>query len=111
MNQTESKTGGLFYGWIIVCVSTLALVVSNGLTTLGFPVFHYWIREDFVARRAVEAANAQSFIATGATLTFLVAGFFSPIAGFLIQKYSLRVLMIFGCIILGTGLILHSQAT
>ncbi|MCU1289579.1 MAG: Major facilitator superfamily protein [Acidobacteria bacterium] len=111
MNQTASRNRGFFYGWVIVAVSTLALAVSNGLTTLGFPIFHFWIREDFVARGVVDAANAQSFIANGATLTFLVAGFFSPVAGFLIQKYSLRSLMIAGCGILGLGLILHSQAT
>lgn len=111
MKQTSSRSGGLFYGWIIVGVSTLALIVSNGLSIGGIPVFYKWIREDFVASGAVEAANAQSFIANGATLTFLVAGFFSPVAGYLIQKFSIRSLMVAGCFILGTGLILHSQAT
>lgn len=110
MNQNVSKTGGFFYGWVIVALSTLALAVSNGLTTLGFPVFHFPIREDFVASGAVEAASAQSFIANGASLTFLVAGFASPVAGFLIQKFSLRGLMTTGCVILGAGLILHARA-
>ncbi|HEX8636743.1 MAG TPA: MFS transporter [Pyrinomonadaceae bacterium] len=110
MNPKTPSSNRLFYGWIIVALSTLALAVSNGLTTLGFPVFHFSIREDFVASGAVEAASAQSFIANGASLTFLVAGFASPIAGFLIQKFSLRALMTAGCVILGAGLILHARA-
>ena len=110
MNTKTSPSNRFFYGWVIVALSTLALAVSNGLTTLGFPVFHFSIREDFVASGAVEAASAQSFIANGASLTFLVAGFASPIAGFLIQKFSLRALMTAGCVILGAGLTLHAWA-
>ncbi|HSK74748.1 MAG TPA: MFS transporter [Pyrinomonadaceae bacterium] len=107
--SAENRQNKFYYGWVIVAVSTLALIVSNGLSTLGIPVFYPWIRAEFVKSGAVDAGSAESFIANGATLTFLVAGFFSPIAGYLIQKFRIRNLMIIGCFILGSGLLLHSQ--
>lgn len=105
------KKNKTFYGWIILVISTFALVVSNGLSIGGIPVFYKWIREDFVASGAIEATKAESFIAFGATLTFFLAGIASPFAGWLIQKFPIRLLMIVGCFLLGGGLLLHSQTT
>ena len=99
-----------YYGWIIVGVATLALVVSNGLSIGGIPVFYKSIREDFVARGIVAANLAESFIAFGASLTFFFSGIISPFAGWLIQKFHLRNLMLIGCVLLGGGLILHASA-
>lgn len=107
----DSQKRSPFYGWIILAISTLALIISNGLTIGGIPIFYKWIREDFVSTGAIEASKAESFIAFGATLTFLLSGLSSPIAGWLIQKISLRTMMIFGCFILGGGLLLYSQST
>ncbi|MEO5859065.1 MAG: MFS transporter [Pyrinomonadaceae bacterium] len=106
--MTSSK---FFYGWTIVAVATLALVVSNGLSIGGIPVFYKSIREDFVASGTVAAANAESFIAFGATLTFFFSGVLSPIAGSLIQKFQLRNLMLVGCALLSAALIVHSQTS
>lgn len=108
--MTESTQNKYFYGWVIVGISMLALVVSNGLSIGGIPVFYKPLREDFVASGAVAAGQAESMIGLAGSLTFLVAGLFSPVAGFLVDKFSIRVLMIVGCVILGAGLILHSQA-
>ncbi len=88
----------------------LALVVSNGLSIGGIPVFYKPLREDFVQSGVIAKNQAESMIGLAGSLTFLVAGFFSPIAGYLIDKYNARTLMIVGCVILGTGLLLHSQA-
>ena len=99
-----------FYGWIIVAVATLALVVSNGLSIGGIPVFYKSVREDFVASGAVAGDQAESFIAFGASLTFLFSGLISPLAGFLIQKFQLKLLMLVGCALLGGGLLLHAFA-
>jgi MFS family permease len=110
--MTENKQGGgFFYGWVIVAIATLALVVSNGLTIGGIPVFYKWIREDFVASGAIDPTKAESFIAFGATLTFFLAGVSAPFAGWLIQKFPIRLLMIIGCFILGSALVIYSQAT
>lgn len=109
--NTENRSNKIFYGWVIVAVALLSLIVSNGLSTLGIPVFYKPIREDFVASGAVAADQAESMIALAGSLTFLLAGLFSPIAGYLIDKYSIRLLMIAGCFIMGGSLILHAQAT
>ncbi|MEO8573345.1 MAG: MFS transporter [Pyrinomonadaceae bacterium] len=99
-----------YYGWVIVAVGTLALVVSNGLSIGGIPVFYRSIREDFVSGGIVPAGEAESFIALCASLTFLCSGLISPLAGWLIQKFPLKNLMLFGCFLLGGGLVLHATA-
>ena len=98
-----------FYGWVIVAVAMLALIVSNGLSIGGIPVFYKFIREDFVSSGAVDADRAESFIAFGASLTFLFSGLVSPFAGWLIQKFPLKLVMLSGCVMLGTGLLLHAS--
>ena len=108
--MNETKSDRFYYGWVIVAVATLALVVSNGLSIGGIPVFYKAIREDLVASGAVAAENAESFIAFGASLTFLLSGLISPIAGWLIAKFPLKNLMLVGCAILGGGLLLHANA-
>ncbi len=109
MNSTNS-TDRSNYGWIILAVATFALIVGNGLSIGGIPVFYKAIREEFVADGLVAVQRAESFIADGANITFLMSGVFSMLGGWLIKRYSLRFLMILGCIALGVGLLLHSQA-
>ena len=70
-----------YYGWVIVAVSTLALVVSNGLAIGGLPPFYKPVREEFVALGAIDASAAESFIANSANITFLMSGVFSLIGG------------------------------
>ena len=107
--MTET-TGHRYSGWVIVAIATLSLVVSNGLSIGGIPVFYKSIREDFVNSGAVAVDRAESFIAFGASLTFLCSGLISPIAGWIIQKFPLKNLMLAGCAILGSGLLLHANA-
>lgn len=111
MDRSAAAPNSFFYGWVIVAVALLALIVSNGLSIGGIPVFYKSIREEFVASGAVAADKAESFIAFGATLTFLFSGLISPIAGWLIQKTSIKHLMLAGCVLLGGGLVLHSQTS
>jgi MFS family permease len=107
---TPDTSARFFYGWIIVAVATLALVVSNGLSIGGIPVFYRSIREDFVTSGAVAADQAESFIAFCASLTFLCSGLISPFAGWLMQKFPFKNVMLAGCALLGGGLILHATA-
>jgi MFS family permease len=111
MERTSAAPKGFYYGWVVVAVALLALIVSNGLSIGGIPVFYKSIREDFVASGAVAADRAESFIAFGATLTFLFSGLISPLAGWLIEKISIKHLMLVGCFLLGGGLVLHSQTS
>jgi MFS family permease len=105
------RSGGFFYGWVIVTISTFALLVSNGLSVGGIPVFSEWVRNDFISTGAIAAEEAQSIVANFGVFTFLTAGLIAPIAGYLIQKYPLKPLMLIGCVILGVALLIHSQAT
>lgn len=104
------KTDRRSYGWVIVAVSMLALVVSNGLSIGGLPPFYKPIREEFVAIGAVDAARAESFIAIGANITFLMSGAFSLIGGWLLTFIRLKTLMLIGCGFLGGGLVVHAFA-
>jgi hypothetical protein len=84
------------YGWVIVAVAMLALVVSNGLSIGGLPPFYKPLREEFVAIGAIGADHAESFIANGANITFLMSGVFSLLGGWLVTKFRLKPMMIVG---------------
>lgn len=99
-----------FYGWWIVCVSTLALLVSNGLTINGIPVFYKPMLNDLIASGATTAQNAPNIVGTAAPLTFIISGLFSPVGGALLQRFSTRKIMLLGCVILGSALIIYSRA-
>ncbi|MFN0139417.1 MAG: nitrate/nitrite transporter [Pyrinomonadaceae bacterium] len=106
--DANSRTSS--YGWVILVIATLALAVSNGLAIGGLPPFYKPIRDEFVALGAVDAARAESFIANGANITFLMSGVFSLIGGWMITKFALRPLMIFGSALLGGGLVILALA-
>lgn len=110
VNQAQIEKEKFFYGWVIVAVSTLALVVSNGLSINGIPVFYKPMLASLIENGSVAADKAQSIVGTAAALTSLTAGIFSPVAGFLVQKFKARTMMIFGCLILGSGMALYSRA-
>lgn len=100
----------IFYGWVIVAISTLSLLISNGLSIGGIPVFYKFVQTDLVNSGAVAQEKIQSVYGIGPALTFLMAGFFAPVAGFLLQRLNARMMMIIGCFILGGGILVYSQA-
>lgn len=105
----QKTKSGFFYGWVIVAVSTLALVVSNGLSIGGLPVFYKPMTDDLIAGGYISADSSQSMLGGAAGLTFLLAGAFAPIAGFLLKRVSSKVMMCIGCFILGGALVVYSQ--
>src|SRR6185369_5502194 len=94
--KDESRLAG--YAWVVVAVSTVALIISNGLTIGGITVFYKVMQREFVDSGAVAAGQAETFVANGALLTFLLSGIFSMIGGWLIPKVGLKRLMLIGCI-------------
>lgn len=110
-NQAKTNDNNFFYGWIIVAIATLALLVSNGLSIGGIPVFYKSVQNDLVASGAVSPDKIQTIYALGPSLTFLLAGFVAPFAGFLLQKFQARRMMVAGCFILGAGILIYSQAS
>src|SRR5438270_10441262 len=99
------------YRWVIVAVAMLALVVSNGLSIGGLPPFYKPMREDLVALGAVDVSRAESFIAIAANITFIMSGVSSLIGGWLLTRFRIRAVMLVGCVLLGTGVVMQSQAT
>lgn len=108
--MSDQVRGGFFYGWVIVAIATLALLVSNGLSIGGIPVFYKFVQTDLITSGAVPQDRIQSVYGFAPALTFLFAGFLAPVAGYLLHKLNARVMMMIGCVILGSGLILYSQA-
>lgn len=96
------------FAWAILAVSTFALLVSNGLSISGLPPFYKPIREEFVAAGIVNTSVAETFIANGANITFLMSGLFSLIGGWLVTRFRLRPMMMLGCAMLGGGTLLLS---
>lgn len=108
--MTQSTSNKFFYGWLIVAIATLSLIISNGLSIGGIPVFYKFVQGDLVSSGAVAQDKIQSVYGLAPALTFLLAGFLSPVAGFLLQRFNARRMMLIGCLILGSGLLLYSQA-
>jgi sugar phosphate permease len=108
-DATRKKTD-FFYGWWIVVISTLALLISNGLAIGGLPVFYKPIQEDLLRLGAVTPQNKDAVIGLAAGLTFLLSGIFSLIVGLLVRRFRLKTLMSAGCVVLGGGLLLYSTA-
>jgi sugar phosphate permease len=106
--MAQDRHVGFFYGWVIVAVSTLALLISNGLSIGGLPVFYKPIQEDLLALGSVTAETKDAVTGLGAGLTFLLSGVFSLAAGLLADRISPRILMIAGTLVLGGGLALYS---
>jgi MFS family permease len=106
----NNSLGKIYYGWVIVLTATLALTVSNGLAINGIPAFYKSVQADLVQSGALDAASAQSLYGTAAAITFLLAGFLAPAAGWILDWLGARRMMIIGCVILGSGLIVYSQA-
>lgn len=97
--------------WAILAIATFALVISNGLAIGGLPPFYKPLREEFVSIGAIDLSRAETFIANAANITFLMSGVFSLLGGWLLLRIRLKLLMILGCLLLGSGLIIHANAT
>lgn len=106
-NKTRRK---FFYGWIIVAISTLSLLISNGLSIGGLPVFYKPIQDDLLQLGSVTAQTKDAVTGLGAGLTFLLAGIFSFIIGFFINRIGSKLFMTAGCFVLGGALIYYSFA-
>ncbi len=86
-----------YYGWIIVAISFLTLFFSIGVR-VSFGVYYVAILDEFGWTRA-DTALAFS-------IAMCVHAIFAPISGYLIDRFSPRLLFPVGAIFLAIGLIL-----
>jgi len=87
--------------WFAAIVGCLTLLVSNGLSITGLPVFDSalldefgWARGEFKARDAI---------------TLITAGLLAPFAGILIDRFGVRRCMLAGWILLSFSFFLYSR--
>jgi MFS family permease len=107
MKKTEVVTTTeppFIYGYLIIAVSTLAMMLSNGFSIGGLPAFYPEMLKEMGMR-----GQAPSIALAGAT-TFMLSGFLSPLAGNLLLRINLKLYMSIGCVLLGSGLLLYSRA-
>lgn len=96
-NGVEGRT--IFYGWWVVVAATLVLC-SQGVIFYGFGVLFPSILEEFGWSRALTSSVFS--VQIGANSIFIL------LMGYLTDKYSSRLVIGLGAVLLGTGLILSS---
>lgn len=91
----------LYYGWVIVAVGVVVGCVGmGGLMSFGV----------FLLPMADSLGWSRAEISTGSTLAFLSMGIGGFLWGRLYDRYGARVVVLFGGLLQGLGLVLASQA-
>ena len=91
---------GLFYGWRMVAVGSVIRMLGGGFHLYGFTVFFLPITEELGLSRAATSLAFSLARAEGA-----IEG---PLAGFLIDRFGPRPLMLVAIMISGIGYMLLS---
>jgi sugar phosphate permease len=94
----------------MVGIATLALLVTNGLTIGGLPVFYKPMIDD-LQRLGTLGGQSRSLTSFASSITFWSAGIFVFFTGMLISRVRLRILLAIGCVILGSAMFLYSRVT
>ena len=103
MNRAITSTGQkVFYGWVMVGVTFVAQFLTMGT---GFYVFGVLLKP------LTDALDADRFLVSLAlsTQTVLIA-LLGPVIGVFISKYSIRLLMCSGTLLMSLGFFILSQA-
>jgi MFS family permease len=91
----------LFYGWVIVAVGiVVGCICMGGVMPLGV----------FLQPVAASLGWSHTGIATASTLAFLWMGVGGFLWGWLYDRYGARVVVLFGGLLQGLGLVVASQA-
>ncbi len=106
----ENQKNGFFYGWFIVGFALLSMIITNGSTIGGLSVFYKPMLDDLQNLGAITDATRPQITAFGGAVTLYTVAIFAIPAGYLIDKLNLRVIISIGCALLGTALIIYSQA-
>jgi MFS family permease len=95
-------TGRLHYGWVVVAVTCLTLLVSAGITTAP-TVFILPVEQDLGWRRDV--------IAFAVSIGLVLFGLTGPFAGRLIDRVGPRLVMLAGLALAGLGILAGALMT
>lgn len=101
--RSDRENGLVFYGWWLVGVAFLVLMVSNGSIMYSYSVVAVPVGEAFQASRMT--------MMLGMTGMTLAGGLISPFLGGMIDRGSLRGMMFIGALGLASGYLLLSFTT
>jgi MFS family permease len=100
--ETESGRKTAYYGWWIVGISSVFHALFGGLYHTGISVYFLPIRRTF------DISSTQMSLAFA--LRSLEGGIEGPLAGYLVDRFGPRMVIIFGVVTGGIGFILLSLA-
>ena len=98
----SEKRGGIFYGWIVLAIAFITLVLGYAVRNT-FSVFYPTIVKEFGWGRGNTALMF--------SITFIVYGAVSPLAGGLVDRFGPRLILPIGAFIMGVGIALCSIAS
>ncbi|HWQ15604.1 MAG TPA: MFS transporter [Roseiflexaceae bacterium] len=100
--MAQASRRRLFYGWIVVAVTALTLIVSAGVRSAP-GVFLVPMLADF--------ANDRTAISFAASLGILLFGLAGPLSGALMDRFGPRRTMLLGMALVGASMLLSARMT
>ena len=89
-----------YFPWLMALVACLTLWISNGMSISGLSVFDESLINEFGWDRGELKLNG--------LITLAVAGLAAPFAGILIDRYGVRICMVFGWVMLAVAYYFYS---
>jgi len=89
-----------FYGWRMIAGANFVDFFSAGLAFYAYAVFFGFIQEEFSASRFLVSLTV--------SMTILAAGIYSPLLGYILDKFPIKKVLTIGALIFGLGFILLS---
>ncbi len=89
-----------FIGWRMIIGANLVDFFSAGLAFYAYAVFFSFIQDEFSASRFLVSLTV--------SVTILAAGIYSPLLGYVLDKFPIKRVLTVGAIIFGVGFILLS---
>jgi sugar phosphate permease len=102
LENSLEKRDGIFYGWIVLSIAFITLVLGYAIRNT-FSVFYPAIVKEFGWERGNTALMF--------SITFIVYGVVSPLAGSLVDRFGPRFILPIGACIMGVGIALCSMAS
>lgn len=98
MNSLSARLSGIFYGWWMVAVGCSIRMLGGGFHLYGFTIFFLPITQELGLSRAATSAVFSLARAEGA-----IEG---PLAGYMIDRFGPRPMMLAGIVLSGLGYML-----